>query len=254
MPSITTLIVDDEPLAREGIKQLLQSHTDIMVVAECGDGFKAIELIETYNPELIFLDIEMPEMDGFEVLEEFPPGYHPAVIFITAFNQYAVDAFTVNALDYILKPVDPERFAVALDKARQNLMLKATSEINQKFFDLIKTMKANEPPSRRLLIKTPGRIFFVELNEIDWVEAAGDYVWIHARGEKYLIRETMNEMETRFENAGFIRIHRSTIVKIDCIKELQPLFRGDYVVILKNGTKLTLGKTYRDKVLSSLNQ
>ena len=254
MQTISVLIVDDEPLAREGIKQLLKSQSGITLVGECADGFNAIELIGTYLPDLIFLDIEMPEMDGFDVLSELPPDYHPAVIFVTAFNQYAVDAFSVNALDYLLKPVDPERFTAALDRAREHLALKATAQINEKFFDLIRLARARDERPRRILVRTPNRIFFVETREIDWIESAGDYVWVHARGEKHLIRETMNDMEARLATAGFIRIHRSTIVNTDRIQELQPLFKGDYVVLLKNGKKLPLGKTYREKVLSSLNQ
>jgi two-component system LytT family response regulator len=254
MPKINVLIVDDEPLAREGIKQLLKEETDINVVGECGDGFAAIELVKKHFPDLIFLDIEMPEMDGFEILQELPLDHNPAVIFVTAFNQYAVDAFTVNALDYLLKPIDPERFRIALEKARTNLRLHATTEINEKFYNLIRMLKAKEEPSKRLLIKTSKRIFFVEMKEIDWIEAAGDYVWVHTRGEKYIIRETMNDMERNLDPSCFIRIHRSTIVNIDRIKELQPHYRGDYVVMLRNGIKLTLGRTYREKVLSSLNK
>jgi two-component system LytT family response regulator len=254
MPKINTLIIDDEPLAREGIAQLLKNEDDIQLIGECGDGFSAIELIKKYSPDLIFLDIEMPEMDGFEILQELPPDYHPAVIFVTAFGQYAVAAFKVNALDYLLKPIDPERFAMALKRARNNLRLHSTMEINEKFHVLIKLLKAKEEPSRRLLIKTSKRMFFVDMKEIDWIEAAGDYVWVHTRGEKYIIRETMNDMERSLDPASFIRIHRSTIVNIDTIKELQPYYRGDYIVILLNGTKLTLGRTYREKVLSFLNK
>jgi two-component system, LytTR family, response regulator len=253
MPKINALIVDDEPLAREGIRQLLNEESDIDVVGECGDGFSAIELVKKYYPDLIFLDIEMPEMDGFEILQELPLDHNPAIIFVTAFNQYAVEAFKVNALDYLLKPIDPERFHTAIERARSNLRLRATTEINEKFYTLIKMLKAKEKPSKRLLIKTSKRIFFVEMKEIDWIEAAGDYVWVHTRGEKYIIRETMNDMEQNLDPACFIRIHRSTIVNIDRIKELQPHYRGDYVVILHSGIKLTLGRTYREKVLSSLN-
>jgi two-component system, LytTR family, response regulator len=252
MQNINVLIVDDEPLAREGIKQLLKEESDISVVGECGDGFAAIELMKQCSPDLIFLDIEMPEMDGFEILQALPSGHKPAVIFVTAFNQYAVEAFTANALDYLLKPINPERFRIAIDRARSNLRLHATTEINEKFYNLIKMLKAKEEPSKRLLIKTSKRIFFVEMKEIDWIEAAGDYVWVHTRGEKYIIRETMNDMEHNLDPSSFIRIHRSTIVNIERIKEFQPHFRGDYLVILHNGTKLTLGRTYREKVLTSI--
>jgi two-component system, LytTR family, response regulator len=254
MLKINALIVDDEPLAREGIKQLLKDEADINVIGECGDGFSAIEIVKRHYPDLIFLDIEMPEMDGFEILRELPIDHNPAIIFVTAFNQYAVEAFKVNALDYLLKPIDPERFRAAVGKARSNLRLRTTAEINEKFYDLIKILKAKEKPSKRLLIKTSKRIFFVEMNEIDWIEVAGDYVLVHTRGEKYIVRETMNDMEQNLDPACFVRIHRSTIVNIDRIKELQPHYRGDYVVILHSGLKLTLGRTYREKVLSFLNR
>ncbi|MFI5251498.1 MAG: LytR/AlgR family response regulator transcription factor [Bacteroidota bacterium] len=254
MPKIKALIVDDEPLAREGIKQLLLREKDIQLIGESGDGFTAIELVKKHFPDLIFLDIELPEMDGFEILQELPLDHNPAIIFITAFNEYAVEAFNVHALDYLLKPIDPERFKNAIERARNNLRLHATSEINEKFYDLIMSLKSREEPARRLLIKTAKRIFFVEMKEIDWVQAAGDYVWVHTRGEKYLIRQTMNDMDHSLDPATFIRIHRSTIVNIDRIKELQPLYRGDYAVVLHNGVKLTMGRTYREKVLSILNK
>ena len=167
MQKISVLIVDDEPLAREGIKQLLKEDPNITITGECGDGFAAIEFIKKYSPDLVFLDIEMPEMDGFEILRELPPDQNPAVIFVTAFNQYAVDAFNANALDYLLKPIDPERFRIALDRARTNLRLHATTEINEKFYDLMKMLKAKEEPAKRLLIKTAKRMFFVEMKEID---------------------------------------------------------------------------------------
>lgn len=246
---IRTLIVDDEPLARERLRQLLEAEADVDVVGECGDGREAVAAIEKHQPDLVFLDIQMPELDGFGVLEETSPARMPEIVFVTAFNQHALRAFEVHALDYLLKPFDRERFQVALDRARTHLQHARSGELNQKLAALLAEMRP--PESRltdRLAIKTGGKVVFLKATDIDWVEAADNYVNLHVGAESHLLRETMSSIETRLDPKQFLRISRSSMVNVERIKELQPMFHGDYTVILRNGTKLSLSRNYRDKL------
>jgi two-component system, LytTR family, response regulator len=246
---IRTLIVDDEPLARERMRSLLGGQQDIAIVGECRDGREAVEAIRTEAPDLVFLDVQIPELDGFQVIEAIGPERSPVIVFVTAYDQYALQAFEVHAVDYLLKPFDEERFGRALDRARQALSHgKEKEELSEKLISLLQDLKAPQGYMERLVVKSAGRLFFLRTEEIEWVESAGNYVCLHVKGESHLLRETMNGLEARLDPARFGRIHRTAIVNIDQIKELQPLFHGEYQVVLRDGMELTLSRGYRDRL------
>jgi two-component system, LytTR family, response regulator len=248
---IRTLIVDDEPLARARLRKLLEAEPDIEITGECADGAEALEAIRKEPPDLLFLDVKMPELDGFGViagLEGEPP---PAVIFVTAYDQFALRAFEVHALDYLLKPFDRERFQNALERARNLVKQRKSGDLSQHLTSLLADLKSERSEPKhldRLAVKSEGRVLFFRTEDIDWVEAADNYVSLHIGQEQHLHRETMASLETKLPPAKFVRINRSTIVNIERIKEMQPMFHGDYVVILKNGTRLNLSRNYRDKL------
>jgi two-component system LytT family response regulator len=247
--TLRTLIVDDEPLAREKLRSYLEAEVDIEIIGECRDGREALLAIETDRPDLVFLDIQMPELGGFEVLENVEPENLPAVIFVTAFDQYALKAFEVHAIDYLLKPYDRERLRQALDHARRESERRELGEMQQQLRALLTDMEKQKPQfAERLVVKSAGRVVFVKVDEIDWVDAAGNYVKLHVHGEGHLLRETMSHLEERLDPKRFLRIHRSTIVNIERIKELQQQFHGDYLVVLKSGQRLTLSRSYRDRI------
>lgn len=243
------LIVDDEPLARGKLRSLLLKEPDVEIVGEAGDGRTALEQIADQQPDLVFLDVQMPELDGFGVLAELPADARPAVIFVTAHDQFALKAFEVHALDYLLKPFDRERLQKALNRARQQMAAPAGSaELQQQLSALLAGINRPAPAAApdRLAVKSSGRIIFVNTGEIDWVEAADNYVKLHAGKVEHLMRETMGSVEQRLAGAGFVRISRSLIVHPRAVRELQPLFHGDQAVILKDGTRLTLSRTHRE--------
>ncbi len=246
---ITTIIVDDEPLAREKLRGFLESESDIEVIAECRDGAEALVTIEQEKPDLVFLDVQMPELDGFEMLENLDRTLLPTVIFVTAYDQYALKAFEVHAVDYLLKPFDRERFRDALNRARSELERRQVSGMRRHLEALLEDIESRRSRyPERLVVKTSGRVVFLKVAEIDWVDAAGNYVKLHTGNENLLLRETMGRIEQRLDPRQFLRIHRSTIVNIERIRELQQQFHGDYVVILKTGQRLTLSRSYRDKI------
>ena len=257
MSTIKTLIVDDEPLSRERIRTLLAPQPDVEIVGECGDGRQALAAMQSTRPDLLFLDVQMPDLDGFGLLQAMPAandnGRLPVVVFVTAYDQYALRAFEVNALDYLLKPFDEERFQQALDRARKQVHLAGigsseSAAHGRKFLSIVRDAQSRGKPLERLVVRSGGRVFFLRTEEIDWVEAASNYVRIHAGADSHLLRETMNGIETRLDPEQFLRIHRSTIVNIDRVAELQPWFHGDYAVTLRNGTRLTLSRGHRDKL------
>jgi two-component system LytT family response regulator len=249
MSKIRTLVVDDEPLARERIKRYLGTEPDIEIVGECANGQEAVEAIESMSPDLLFLDIQMPELDGFGVLEVVGAHKIPAVVFVTAYDKYALRAFDVHALDYLLKPFNRERFRRALARAREQLEHDKMGQLDQRLLTLLEDLKAEQKYLDRLVVRSVGRVFFLKTDEVDWIEAAGNYVRLHVGREGHLLRETMSRLEAKLNPDKFLRIHRSTLVNIDRIKELQPLFSGDYTVILRDGKQLTLSRSYRDKLL-----
>jgi two-component system LytT family response regulator len=249
---IRTLIVDDEPLARERLRKLLAAEPDLEVVGECADGHEAVDAIEREAPDLVFLDVQMPELDGFGVLAAVQGPKLPVVIFVTAYSQHALRAFEVHALDYLLKPFDRERFQTALNRARAHLERAQTGELSRRLAALLAEWKPEAKATDRLAIKVAGRVIFVRTAEIDWVEAADNYVNLHVGAEAHMLRETMASLESRLDPKRFLRISRSTIVNVDRVKELQPMFHGDYTVILRNGARLTLTRGYRDKLQQML--
>jgi len=280
--TLRVLVVDDERLARQRLRRLLRDE-GVDVVAECSDGREAVAALREHVPDLVFLDVQMPELDGFGVLAEVGPERMPAVVFVTAYDQYAVRAFEVNALDYLLKPFDADRFRKAFRRARATLERDRAADQQARLAALLDRLAAgvagagggvpaapvpalaagaagppNVPaPARylaRLLIKSGGRVFFVRTAEIDWIEAAGNYLRLHVGREAHLLRETMATLEARLDPSQFLRIHRSTIVRTDCIREMQPWFSGEYVIILRDGTRLKLSRSYREPVAAQLGQ
>jgi len=250
---IRTIIVDDEPLARERLRKLLAQETDIELVAECSDGREAIKAIKKESPDLVFLDVQMPEVNGFGVIAALQSGAMPMIVFVTAYDKFALQAFEVHALDYLLKPFDRERFQKALERARGQLQKRPSHDLHARLSSLLDDVqvakeKAEPKYLDRLAVKTEGRVVLLKTDDVDWIEAADNYVGLHIGNESHLHRETMSALETKLSPEKFLRISRSTMVNVERIKELQPLFHGDYVVILRNGTKLTLSRNYREKL------
>ncbi len=244
---IKAIIVDDEPPARRNLRALLKNVPDIEIVKECGNGREAVSSIRALQPDLVFLDVQMPELDGFEVLENLAGHPLPVIIFVTAYDQYALKAFEVSALDYLLKPFDDARFHKALGQARRQIEQQDSSELGRRLLTLLGTrdVKAEVPPPRyltRLMVKTAGRVIFIRAEEIDWIEAYDNYLRLHVGGKAHLLRQTMNELEATLNPEQFVRIHRSTIVNLDRIKELCSHFNGEHLVILHNGTELKLSR------------
>jgi len=243
-----TLIVDDEPLARERIRKLLQRETDVEILGECGDGREAVAAIRRDRPDLVFLDVQMPELDGFGVLEQLARETLPAVVFVTAYDQFALRAFEVHALDYLLKPFDRERFEKTLERVRDQFQARQTAQLSHRISELLADLKSGAKQPDRLAIKSGGKVVFVRIEEVDWIEAADNYVNLHVGNDSHLHRQTMAALEGKLPADKFLRISRSTIVNIEQIKELQPLFHGEYAVILRNGTRLTLSRSHREKL------
>lgn len=251
---IRTLIVDDEPLGRERVRTLLARDEEIEVVGESGDGKKAITAIERLKPDLVFLDVQMPEVDGFGVLEAISGEQVPAIVFVTAFDKYAVQAFEVHALDYLLKSFDPERFEATLKRAKEAIRRSREGALNDRLAGLIEDLEAKKERPTRLVIRAAGRITFLRVDEIDWIEAADNYVRVHVGKEAHLVRETLQALEKRLDQGKFLRIHRSHVVNLERIRELRPVFHGDYLVRLTDGTELTLSRNYREKLIEPLGQ
>ncbi|MCI0485840.1 MAG: LytTR family DNA-binding domain-containing protein [Blastocatellia bacterium] len=242
------LIVDDEPLARRRIRKLLSNDPEIEVIGDCGNGREAVKAISEQSPDLVFLDVQMPEMDGFAILESLPPEQVPFVVFVTAHDQYALRAFDVYALDYLLKPFDRRRFDKALQRAKAQIRKERGSDLGRRTIALLEELRAKSSHEERVVIKAGGRVFFLKAEDIDWIEAEGKYVRLHVGSKSYLLREAISAMEAQLDSKKFLRIHRSTIVHIDRIRELQPWFHGEYRVILNDGTQLVLSRGCRKKL------
>lgn len=252
MKKIRTLVVDDEPLARERLTNLLSAEPDIEVVGQCRDGEEAATAIVDHTPDLVFLDVQMPAMNGFEVIDAVGSERMPLVIFVTAYDQHALKAFQVRALDYLLKPFDRDRFQEALQRARTYIQRDETGDIGRRLLALVKDLRRDQPKTDRLVVKSGGRLFFLRTDEIDWIEAAGNYVRLHVGPVTHLLRETMNAIEGRLDPEKFFRIHRSRIVNMERIQEMQPWLNGEYAVLLRTGTRLTLSRGYREKLQDRL--
>jgi two-component system LytT family response regulator len=253
-PKTRIVIVDDEPIAREGIRTQLLRDASVEIVAECGDGLEAVETIRELAPDLVFLDVQMPGMSGFDVMQSIGIDVVPAVIFVTAYDKYALQAFDVNAVDYLLKPFDAERFQKAFQRALSQIQRSTTATINENLKALLATIKPDARYLDRIVVKSKGRIFFLPVTEIDWIESADNYVSLHAGRETHLIRETLTSLESKLNAQEFLRIRHSAIVNVKRIRELRPLFKGEYEIVLQNGTKLTSSRRYRrhvEELLSS---
>ncbi len=249
--SIRVLLSDDETLARERLRSLLEEETDLEIVAECGDGKSAIATIRREHPDLVFLDIQMPEVDGFGVVQELRDAM-PLTIFVTAYDRYAMKAFEVHALDYLLKPVGKERLAGTVARARQQLQHPPNGSFQQRVLEMLGDMEARHQAPERIIIKSDGEIVCLKPNEIDWAESAGNYVCLHVGGTTHILRETISALESRLGPRQFMRVHRSTLVNVDRIKTLKPSLYGDYSILLRDGTKLTLSRGFRESVLKRL--
>jgi two-component system, LytTR family, response regulator len=248
MKGIRAIIVDDEPLAREGVRLHLEAETDIEIVGEAGSGEEAVTLVETLRPDLLFLDVQMPGLDGFAVLDAIGPQHMPMTIFTTAYDEFALRAFDAHAIDYILKPYDAERFRMAIERARMHLTGRRKAYIDERLDSLLEELRTRNQYLERLVVRANGRILILRVAEIDWIEAASNYVRLHAGGKEFLLRETMTALESKLDPMDFVRIHRSTIVRVDRIRELEPLFQGDYVVVLDDTTRLTSSRGYRERL------
>lgn len=252
MAELRVLLVDDEPLVRQGIRDFLEGEPDLAVVGECGNGIEALETIARERVDLIFLDIQMPELDGVGVAAALAEQDGPAVVFVTAYSEHALRAFEVNAVDYVLKPFDRERFRAALNRARARLAAGERGALSERLAAVLAELQRSRGYTQRILVRSDGRIRVVSVGEVDWIEAADNYVRVHAGAQRHLVRETMATMEARLDPARFARIHRSTIVNLARIRELQPTFNGEYTVLLHTGAKLTLSRGYRDALRSRL--
>ncbi len=250
--SIRALVVDDELLGRQIIREMLEDHSDVEIVGECVNGYEAVAAIQEQSPDLIFLDVEMPEMSGFEVLSALKTERIPMVIFVTAYDQYAVRAFEVHAFDYLLKPFDRDRFEKAMRRAKAQIARQRNGTTDQRILALLEELKAESKYLERLVIKSEGRVFFLDTDDIYWIEAEGNYVRVHNGKKSYLLRDTVSSLESHLDPKKFLRIHRSAIVRIDRIQELQSWFHGEYRVILQNGTQLTLSRNYRENLQKAL--
>jgi two-component system LytT family response regulator len=260
---VRVVIADDEPAARRGLRLLLERDDAIAVVGEAASGPEAAAMIREVRPEIVFLDVQMPGADGFEVLRQVAPVVVPAVVFVTAFDEHALRAFEIHAVDYLLKPYDDARFNAALQRAKEEVRHRHTDVVNARLTQLLDYLQAGagrsetaaaERPGERILLKSSGEIFFLKAAEIDWIEAEGDYMKFHVGGRAHLMRETMARLEARLDPRQFIRIHRSTIVNVDRLRKLSPSFAGEYAVVLHDGTKLKLSRGYHERIAALLKQ
>jgi two-component system, LytTR family, response regulator len=243
--TIRAVIVDDEPLARRRIRSMLAGADDVEVIAECANGREAIEAIEESPPDLLFLDIQMPELDGFDVLQAIGVGQVPAVIFVTAYDQFALRAFETHALDYLMKPFDDERFEAALQRARGRIREQQGGDLDSRLRALLDEVRVDRGYLQRLVVPSGHRSVFIRTEQVDWIEAERNYIRLHVGGQTYLLRENMSRIEAALDPAMFCRIHRSTIVNIDRIQAVESLLRGEYLVLLHDGTRLTSSRSYR---------
>ena len=249
--SIRALIVDDEPLARTGVQQLVEPLDDVTVVGEAADGPEAVRHIEDKAPDLVFLDVQMPEMDGLEVVREVGVDNMPLTIFVTAYDQYALEAFEAHALDYLLKPIEEERFAEALQRVRQQLERTEAEALREQLRGVLREYAAEDEDDagiERFTIRSRNRIYFVDTEDVQWIESEGDYVALHDGEEAHLVRKTMKQLEQELDPDRFLRVHRSYIVNADYIEELRPLDHGTYQLRMASGTPLKTSRGYSDNV------
>lgn len=245
---IRVIVAEDEPLARDRIVRMLKAEAGIEIVAECTNGLDTLKAIQNHQPDLLFLDVQMPEMDGFEVLDALEENEIPHVVFVTAYEQYALRAFEIHALDYLLKPFNQVRLLQSLKRAQIEIEKNRAGDVQKKILNLLNELRFGSKQLRRILLKDGQRAWFLKVEDIDWIEAEAKYVRLHAGKRSHLLRQTMIQLEARLDPILFVRIHRSTIVNIDRIREIQTLHSGDSRILLLDGTSLVLGRTYRKNV------
>ena len=244
----TALIVDDEPLARDGLRLLLSEDPEFAAIHEAKNGHEAVKAIETLRPDLVLLDVQMPEMDGFGVVREVGAESMPCVVFVTAHDRYAIQAFEINAIDYLLKPITAARFAKALDRAKLRLRAATTAEAGRQIVALLETLASPRHYAKRLAVRSGGKVMLVDVEDIDWMEANENYVQLHTARASPLLHVTMQALEKSLDPEVFVRVHRSIMVNIRRIKELQPVSHGEYVITLHSGVRLQSGRVYHDKL------
>lgn len=243
----SVLIVDDESHARERLKKYIKSDQDLSISGECSNGVEAVKIIKKKNPDLVFLDVQMPQMDGLGVIETVGAKQMPVTIFVTAYDRFAIQAFKVNAMDYLLKPVAKDRFEESVNRAKEYFSKNENNEINKRMLDLLQEMRPQKQFIDRIMVKTSDRMYLVKVEDIDWIEADDNYAKLHVGNKYHLLRQTMKSLEDTLDPGIFLRIHRSVIVNMDRIKEIQQWFNNEYTVILKDGTELTMSRGYKDK-------
>jgi two-component system, LytTR family, response regulator len=252
---IRTLIVDDEPLARDGVRLQLVKDPEFEVVGECGNGRDAVDAIRCHRPNLVFLDVRMPGLDGFELLGRLKPDELPIIVFVTAFDAFALKAFEVHALDYVLKPIDPERFNQTLSRVKEAIRTRRTADLTTRLLASLESLKSDLGASvsapaylTRFTLREADRIYFVSVDDVDWIESADYYVKLHAGKQSHLLRETLSHLESQLDPTQFVRIHRSTTVRLNRIKEIRKQADGEAALVLLDGTELRFGRSYRDKL------
>ena len=248
IPEIRAVIADYEPSARQQLRLFLGAEAGVEIVAECGDAIQTVTAVKTHNPDLLLLDIEMQEADGFQVLSNISRDQVPIVIFTSAHDQNAIRAFEAHAFDYLLKPFDQQRLRHAIERARAELLKAHDRHLTHRILDLLAEARTGPQTDRRLVVKTHGRVVLVDMDDIDWVEAAGNYVELKTSSERYLLREGIRRFSEKLDPGQFARIHRSVIVNLRRIKELQPCNRGEYMVVLKDGKQLSCSRSYRARL------
>jgi len=241
---ITAVIVDDEPLARKRIRRLLQAASDVTVVGEAADGDEALRIVDEQKPRLMFLDVQMPRMDGFEVVRRIPEESRPLIVFVTAYQQYALEAFRAAAVQYLLKPVEREPLRQALTRVRELV----TARSNPSLTAFLERVQERTAFMQHVAVKSKGRVRLVPVDQVDWFESAGNYVRLHVGSERFLLRQTMNGLEEKLDPTQFVRIHRTTIVNVHRIRDTRPVSHGDHIVVLHDGTQLQMSRAYRERL------
>ena len=256
MTPVRVAIADDEPLARERLRGMLKEHEGYAIVAECNDGVEAAAALARHDIDLLFLDVQMPGLDGFQILESADASPLPIIVFVTAFDDYALRAFDVSALDYLLKPFDRDRFERTLARVEERLTTRRAPGIPEELRDLLRSLSATATPSHvsRFPVRTNGEIYFVRVEDVDWINAEGNYVALHTAGRTHLVRDTIKSLETRLDPAKFMRVHRSAIINVDRLRKLQPYFHGEYVITLQDGTTLTSSRSHSERLRALLEQ
>lgn len=245
---LRAIIVDDEPLAREGLAAYLEQEPEIELVGVCADGVEAVERLRENDVDLVFLDIQMPEMTGFDVIEAVGIEELPAVVFVTAYDEYALQAFDASAVDYILKPIDPERVSRAVERVRLMARGDASSRQDQRLEALLDRIEPRRGYLRKFAVRHESKIRFVDTSDTNWIEAAGNYALLHTSSGEHRVRGTMSALESKLDPSEFVRVHRSTLIRIDSIREIEPLYQGDYLLVLKDGKRVTSSRSYRENL------